>query len=244
MRINRFTQKVVLNVALPHVPADKIALNVERGGWYLDTFRSGHSYLVRAEYPLGVKVDEARVAVTFDGSNLCVKIPVVEGLEQPGEGDAASGPADDAATSAEPSVPPDPASRALWNRQTGDLSLEAAEQAAQDLTAAEKLMRMADPTLRAPKVGSVPMKHRKSTKHPEQFPTQQKKPKYTSDTDLLKIAKGASRKELLKQSAKLQAREQQERLAIQQLEAKKAQREMKKTRKRAIVERAKARLKE
>jgi len=257
MRINRFTEKVVINVSLPHVPADKIALNIEEDKWYLDTFKSGHPYLVRAEYPLGVRVDEERVSVTFDGLNLCVKIPVVEGLEHTDD------KLDQKLSDNEPAPPPsqaelaaDPASRALWDRQTGNVVAEASNADSHaskhggqveregELTAVEKLRRMGDPTLRAPKVGSVPMKHRKSVKHPEQFPTQQKKPKYTSDADLLKIAKGASRQELLKQSAKIQAHEQQERLLIQQMEAKKARREMKKTRKRAIVERARARVKE
>lgn len=205
MRINRFTNRLHVNINLPRIPDRHINLNVEPRCFQVDTLTfAPKPYYLKASYPDNAVVDETKAVTSFNGNLLVVRAPVV----------------------------------------SRDDPAEAAPAAVQDtLTAAERLASSESMAVAEGKVATVPRKHRREVKHPDAHLATQKPGKYVSDKGvLLKIVKKAAKAEITRQSEKLAQKAKEEITVQQQYEARQKQRDLKQTKKRAIVERAKAKV--
>lgn len=251
IRINPLTNNILFNARISKVPDNKINLLINPDGLHLDSLEHNRAYLLDIKYPKNAIVDDTRVRVSYNGTNLSVRIPVLkyDGMEEdetkgyrglvrrvPLEESEGSQQAEGSDQNA-----PDEDGE---NSEEGEGGLKKPRKVVSSIRARDKILAKNTP-IPEPYVARIPLKHRPSTKRPDLHPVIafQKQEKYVTNQDeLLRIARKVARVEEAKYSASLDRKKKDEAMLAQHMEAREQRKEMKKTRSKLVVERAKARL--
>ena len=248
IRINPLTNNIVFNARISKVPDSKINLLINPDGLHLDSLEHNRAYLLDIKYPKNAIVDDTRARVSYNGTNLSVRVPVLkyDGMEK----DETRGyrglvrrvPLEESEGSAPAEQPDQMTAEGDGDPEEGDL--KEPRKVVSSVLARDKILAKNTP-VSEPYVVRIPLKHRPSTKRPDLHPVIafQKQEKYVTNQDeLLRIARKVARVEEAKYSASLEKKRKDEAMLTQHMEAREQRKEMKKSKSRLVVERAKARL--
>lgn len=84
IRINPLTNNILFNARISKVPDKKINLLINPDGLHLDSLEHNRAYLLDIKYPKNAIVDDTRARVSYNGTNLSVRVPVLkyDGMEE------------------------------------------------------------------------------------------------------------------------------------------------------------------
>ncbi|ESU35922.1 Hypothetical protein DHA2_6367 [Giardia duodenalis] len=249
IRINPLTNNILFNARISKVPDKKINLLINPDGLHLDSLEHNRAYLLDIKYPKNAIVDDTRARVSYNGTNLSVRVPVLkyDGMEE----DETKGyrglvrrvPLEESDSSHQT----DHASQLIVgddDETSEEGGLKEPRKTVSSVRARDKILAKNTP-VSEPYVARIPLKHRPSTKRPDLHPVIafQKQEKYvTSQDELLRLARKVAHVEEAKYSARLEKKKKDEAMLTQHMEAREQRKAMKKSKSRLVVERAKARL--
>eukprot|EP00768_Dysnectes_brevis_P007627 gnl/Dysnectes_brevis/650_a718_3975.p1 GENE.gnl/Dysnectes_brevis/650_a718_3975~~gnl/Dysnectes_brevis/650_a718_3975.p1 ORF type:complete len:239 (+),score=84.12 gnl/Dysnectes_brevis/650_a718_3975:30-746(+) len=77
-RYNSFGKKLVININVHRIPAQKMKLNVKKKYFHFDTMEHSKKLWVEASYPNGIRIDPATADVQLKPGLLQITIPVTD----------------------------------------------------------------------------------------------------------------------------------------------------------------------
>lgn len=249
IRINPLTNNIIFNARISKVPDNKISLHINPDGLHLDSLEHNRAYLLDIKYPKNAVVDDTRARVSYNGTNLSVRVPILkyDGMEEDEtkgyRGLVRRAPLEES-NSSQHGEPSDRYSGDGDIDNSEDGGLKSPRKTVSSIRARDKILAKNTP-ISEPYIARIPLKHRPSTKRPDLHPVIafQKQEKYVTNQDeLLRIARKVARVEEAKYSASLERKKKDEAMLAQHMEAREQRKEMKKSKSKLVIERAKARL--